>query len=143
MTPEEILYKIPKEEMPDGLTVSGGEPFAQPEGLLALLEEYRKRYSGDILIFTGYCLEELEQSDSEVIQKILKQTDVLIDEVYIENLNDGKGLRGSSNQRIHIFHEKEKYEDAQNWERKLQCTILDHYLWLIGIPPTEESKENE
>jgi hypothetical protein len=36
--------------------------------------------------------------------------DILIDGPYIESLNDDSGLRGSSNQRVHILKPNPKYE---------------------------------
>lgn len=136
-TPEEVLDQIPKGELPDGLTVSGGEPFSQPEGLLAMIRQYRKRYPGDVLVFTGYRLDELKRLDSPVVEQILGETDILVDGVYEAELDDGRGLRGSSNQVIHRFRSRERYEQAENWERKLQCIWMPECLWMVGIPPKE------
>ncbi len=47
------------EESPDGITISGGEPFAQPEGLLELLRALRKRKAPPVLVFSGYTEAEL------------------------------------------------------------------------------------
>jgi anaerobic ribonucleoside-triphosphate reductase activating protein len=43
----------------DGITISGGEPFEQPEALIALLSALRKRTSIDILVYSGYPIESL------------------------------------------------------------------------------------
>ena len=37
----------------DGITVSGGEPFQQPEGLLALLKSLRERNAPPVLVLYG------------------------------------------------------------------------------------------
>ena len=87
----------------DGFTISGGDPMYQPVELRQLTRLLR-RISPDILVYTGYRLEELPPENLENIA-------VLIDGEYIEIRNDNSLLRGSSNQRIHILDEaqKEKY----------------------------------
>src|SRR4051812_888539 len=43
----------------DGLTLSGGEPFDQPEAIVALLRAVRPHVTGDILLFSGYRFDDL------------------------------------------------------------------------------------
>ena len=38
----------------DGITISGGEPFDQPDALFELLARIRSQTEADILVFTGY-----------------------------------------------------------------------------------------
>ena len=123
---------------PDGLTVSGGEPFDQPESLLALIRAFLQ-VSDDILVFTGYTLDELHEMHSAVIEEILGSIAVLVDGRYMEHYNDGTGLRGSSNQNIYIWRHKERYPDAETLPRTLQCVLLPDRLWMIGIPPDGET----
>ena len=132
---DEVFKLIPEGSEPDGMTISGGEPLDQPGSLLEIIRRYRASYEGDILVYTGYRLEELKVMDSIYIQEILKNIDVLIDGTYHPEYDDGKGLRGSSNQHIHLFHFKDRYEDAESCERKLQCVLYPNYSWYIGIPP--------
>lgn len=88
--------------------ISGGEPFYQPEALFALLKcihatTNKLGMTGtDILLYTGYTLEEVECMP--LGKKILSYVDVLIDGEYIDDLDDGKPLRGSANQRIIFFN---------------------------------------
>jgi len=105
----ELIGRIGERYEIDGFTVSGGEPMDQAVELSRLLEEL-KRYSEDILVYTGYRIEELqERSDAAAV---LAQTAVLIDGEYREEENTDVLLRGSENQRIHILNEKlrDKYE---------------------------------
>ena len=62
----------------DGVTVSGGEPFDQPEALSFLLGRIRAECSGDILVYSGYSKERLFTRFSPLVGKI----DVLISEPY-------------------------------------------------------------
>lgn len=92
----------------DGFTISGGEPMDQASSLdelLGLISEL----SDDILIYTGYRIEELSARCDPATDKVLKKASVLIDGAYVEEENDGAVLRGSSNQRIHVL--SGKYED--------------------------------
>jgi len=79
-----------------GFTISGGEPFLQEEELCKLITEIVNNFSDDIIIYTGYTLHELELKKSVHINRILELISVLIDGEYVDSLNDGKGLRGSS-----------------------------------------------
>lgn len=88
----------------DGFTITGGEPMNQAEDL-AILTDQLKRISADILVYSGYRLDELLDRDPHT-QYVLDNIAVLIDGAYIEEQNDGAVLRGSSNQVIHILNEQ-------------------------------------
>jgi len=96
-----LISKIAESNRIDGFTISGGEPFLQADELARLLP-FLSSISTDILIYTGYCLEELRDLNDKSINSILDSAAVIIDGAYIENLNDDSILRGSSNQQIHI-----------------------------------------
>ena len=85
----------------DGVTVIGGEPFLQPNGLLALAQSL-KRHDQHLTIYSGYTLEQLlARDDAQVIQQILTLTDILIDGPFVKALANNAGeWRGSTNQRI-------------------------------------------
>lgn len=88
----------------DGITISGGEPFLQAKALAELLEKViEMRPELTVIVFTGNKLEELTDTDSKTF---LGEIDLLIDGEYIVELNDGIGLRGSSNQRFHFLTER-------------------------------------
>jgi anaerobic ribonucleoside-triphosphate reductase activating protein len=82
----------------DGFTITGGEPFLQPEALAELLPELR-RISGDILVYTGFEYEQLKDRYEDLLGMIT----VLIDGRYIESRNTNCFLRGSDNQNIRIL----------------------------------------
>ena len=124
---------------PEGFTISGGEPFYHPKALNELLKRLES-ITDDIIVFTGYRLSELEGSGSEAARDALRHISVLIDGPYEESLNDGKGLRGSSNQKIHIFRHPERYSALEDCERKLQTVYHSGNLFTIGIPGTENDQ---
>ncbi|MFN8475515.1 MAG: 4Fe-4S single cluster domain-containing protein [Anaerolineae bacterium] len=87
----------------DGVTILGGEPFAQPEGLRALVQALRGRGCPHILCYSGYAHEQLWRMAAcqPAIQHVLDDIDILIDGPYVAALAIGTGeWRGSRNQRI-------------------------------------------
>ena len=89
----------------DGFTISGGEPMDQASSLGELLKLITE-ISDDILIYSGYRIEELRARCDPATESVLLKTAVLIDGAYIEEQNDNSVLRGSANQRIHVLNRK-------------------------------------
>ncbi len=79
----------------DGFTLTGGDPFFQPNALRELLP-YLFTINKDILVYTGYQYEELKDR----YEDIFKYITVLIDGKYKESENHGAVLIGSDNQQI-------------------------------------------
>ena len=91
----------------DGITVSGGDPFDQPPSDLAeFLESIRRRSTLSILVFTGRTLDQLHRHPDPAVARCLSAIDILVDGPYVEELNDGVGWRGSSNQVIHALGQR-------------------------------------
>ena len=84
----------------DGVTVLGGEPFAQPEGLAALLRRLKSQRTHTV-VYSGYTLEALKRRAEPAVHQALALTDLLIDGPFLSALSDGAGeWRGSRNQRL-------------------------------------------
>ncbi len=132
---DQIIDCICKIDNAVGITITGGDPFEQPEELLELLQRIRQLGYSDILVYTGYTFEEL-QKRGEISNSILQNIGVLVDGMYIDELNDNKSFRGSSNQRILILDDslKERYYDASEWERKTQILVNGDSIQAIGLP---------
>ncbi|AHI54120.1 thiol peroxidase [Spiroplasma sabaudiense Ar-1343] len=99
----------------EGITILGGEPFLQPDGLLELVEGCKK-LNLNIIIFSGYLYENLEKQFFE----ILAQIDILIDGPFIASkLDRNRRLIGSTNQRvikISDHFEGDDYFEKAVWE---------------------------
>ncbi len=93
----------------EGVSISGGEPLEQAEGLLALLTGLRAASGLSVLVFSGFRLEEIRRM--RLGREILAKIDVLIDGPYEADNHLGRGLRGSSNQRIHCL--TDRYTEAE------------------------------
>ncbi|SFP14520.1 4Fe-4S single cluster domain-containing protein [Prevotella sp. tf2-5] len=118
----------------EGITISGGEPFLQATSVAELLKTVKEhRPKLNIIIFTGFLKENLLSDDA---QSILSMTDLLIDGPYMEALNDGVGLRGSSNQRLHFLTDRLlPYKmELLTGKRQIEITINNHHSDAIGIP---------
>lgn len=87
----------------DGVTILGGEPFDQSEGLEILVEKLKaKRFH--LTIYTGFTLESLLARNSGGVNRILSMTDLLIDGPFQRELAARAGeYRGSSNQRLILY----------------------------------------
>lgn len=90
----------PEGEPRDGITILGGEPFLQPDGLLATMLSLKER-DQHITLYTGYTLKQLMSRHETEIRRILEITDILIDGPFVKELsaNAGEWL-GSTNQTI-------------------------------------------
>ena len=131
-----LAYDIVSRPNMDGVTVSGGEPFLQAKGVGRLLElVHKERPEMTVIVYTGFSHEELHTlSDAEAL---LRQVDVLIDGEYVESLNDGVGIRGSSNQRIiPLTHRLDAFLDTMNTgARHIERVAIDpQSVTTIGIP---------
>lgn len=96
----------------DGVTVLGGEPFDQAEGLRALVEKLKaKNYH--VCVYTGYTLERLLAQEQESVNRVLGAIDLLVDGAFDRSLTRDAGeYRGSSNQRL-ILHPMRENENEK------------------------------
>ncbi len=105
MSVEELLGEIAASEPEiEGLTISGGEPLQQPDGLWRLLTGVRERTRLSVLLFSGYRQDEIRRMPCG--PQVLDQVDVLIAGRYDHRRRLAAGLRGSSNQAIHLLTDR-------------------------------------
>ena len=89
-----------KNELLSGITLSGGEPFEQAQAMYLIASEIHKLRK-NIWTYTGYTMEELLDNTDEFVQKLLQETDHLVDGKFEESKkNLSLRFRGSENQRI-------------------------------------------
>jgi len=120
-----------------GLTISGGEPLLQAKALVQLIRLVRQQRNLDVISYTGYTFGQLLNRIPlfPEIGEYLDSIDVLIDGLYIRSMDDNRGLRGSSNQRIHFLTPRLASFDFENTPRRVDFFIQNHELTLAGIPP--------
>lgn len=97
---ETLLAEIKKNPLLSGVTLSGGEPFCQPQPLAELGKEIKK-LGLNVITYSGYTYEELTAKQDDNINALLDVCDYLIDGKFIlEERNLMLRYRGSNNQRI-------------------------------------------
>ena len=83
-----------------GLTLLGGEPFQNVDGLLPLVDRVLAVAPKKVIwIYSGYTYEELIACPNK--RQLLERCHILVDGKFVDELRDpGLAFRGSSNQRI-------------------------------------------
>jgi anaerobic ribonucleoside-triphosphate reductase activating protein len=121
----------------EGVTVSGGEPFEQPEALAALIDGIRVHAARtgvetDVMVYSGRSLADLEAQHAEVVARI----DVLVPEPYRPASGPGGAWRGSANQPLLLRTPlaRTRYRDLPAADGHVQVHVADGRVWLIGVP---------
>ena len=97
----------------DGITISGGEPFQQPEALLSLLQLLREKNSPPVLVFSGY--PEAVLRGDELFSACLGHIDALICGPFRQDQPPAYDRFCSSrNQELVILSERYHPEDFRN-----------------------------
>lgn len=125
----------------EGITISGGEPFDQFDALRSLLEGLRRLSELDILVYSGYSLEQL----NEPLLQTKGLIDALISDPYIAALSQTMALRGSDNQRLSLLTPLGRAR-LGHYERPLEPTdkaldlMFDESgsVWMAGIPRRDD-----
>ena len=127
----ELVRSISDSAPVDGFTLTGGDPMEQPE-LAGLLPELRE-ISGDILLYTGYMLEQVREMPGA--SGVLENVSVLIDGEYIAERNTGCPLRGSDNQRVIFLDESRRavYEEYMRQGNMIQNFTVGNSVVSVGI----------
>ena len=136
VTPEALAAHILSDPEITGLTISGGEPFLQAEGLAHLVCLLRADRDLDVICFTGYRLSELTDGPGPVPAALLDEVDVLVDGRYNQALDNDRGLRGSTNQQVHYLTSRLANHNLANAPRQVDLRIGVGDILLVGIPTT-------
>lgn len=121
----------------DGVTISGGEPFEQAGALVALLAAIRETFDGDILVYTGFELSELDGA----LRGTAGLIDALLTGPYRNDLPQTLPLRGSDNQALHRLTDlgRERFAacNAPSTDTAPALDAMfdaDGTVWFAGIP---------
>jgi len=117
-----------------GISISGGEPMLQSKSTTAMLRYARQYRDFDVLVYSGYTLDQLLVSSLPGVQDFLDEIDVLIDGPYRQELAVNGQLFGSSNQRIHFLSDRIKPQEITDWEHRLEIQVTEGQAMMVGIP---------
>lgn len=143
------------DDTPDGVTISGGEPFEQPNGLAEVVPALRT-WGGrrgrdlDVLVYSGFPLDHLEAAHPD----LLAQFDAIIPEPFEQRAPTDRPWRGSDNQPLVLLSELGRARfagdevasagpgaagvDAGRSGRadapSIQVCIDAGRVWLVGVP---------
>lgn len=125
-----LCERILCEPLIEGITISGGEPFLQSEALYLLVDGLRKRRDIGVIVYTGCSFEEIAKDP------LTGLCDAIIDGNYIQELDDGRALRGSSNQRLACLTERYRHTIGFGSFRRTTelLSTKEGKLSLVGIP---------
>jgi anaerobic ribonucleoside-triphosphate reductase activating protein len=128
---DEIFESI-KNSSATGVTISGGDPFEQPEELFYLLTKIKQLDLSDgVIVFTGFTIDEIRVR--EELNKSLDYIDVLIDGLYIEEKRISSGLAGSSNQEFYFLTDKIS-RDKIVIDQEVEIHSLGELIQITGFP---------
>lgn len=99
---DEIVAVCLQQKLQNGVTLSGGDPFFQPEALLDIVKKL-KEHDINIWCYTGFLFENLIKND--LYKEILQYIDVLVDGQFeLQHRKLSCLFKGSTNQRLIDVH---------------------------------------
>lgn len=118
----------------EGITISGGEPFLQANGLANFVRLCKQQKELNYIVYSGYEYRNLKNNVVRGAVELLDEIDVLIDGRYEKELNQDQGLYGSGNQQVHYLTDRLMEFDFSRQQRQVEFRIGDGELFLIGVP---------
>jgi anaerobic ribonucleoside-triphosphate reductase activating protein len=119
----------------EGISLLGGEPFAQAEGLAELAEAVRAA-GLTVMIYSGFTLAELEVMPEPGVARLLAACDLLVDGRYEREQPDReRRWIGSRNQVLHVFGDRYSLADPRFAAREtMEIRLVAGELTVNGWP---------
>jgi anaerobic ribonucleoside-triphosphate reductase activating protein len=133
----ELLATVIKMDSIEGITISGGEPFAQADALSNFLTEMNEIAPHlTVMVFTGYLLSHLRRLQSLPVERILAHTDILIDGLFREDMPSNAKWTGSANQTVNFLSNRYDEQDMLRSRRSTEIFADEHNggVFAVGIP---------
>jgi anaerobic ribonucleoside-triphosphate reductase activating protein len=131
----EIAARVVADAGTEGVTFSGGEPFAHAAGLADVAE--RVRAAGkSVVVFTGYDGSVLRKATDATWRALIAAADALIAGPYRRELPAAGPLVSSANQEIVLLTTRYRREDFEcDGRRRAEIRIVaDGSLTMTGFP---------
>lgn len=132
---EGIIEEAQKDYDLEGVSFIGGEPLLQARGF-AELAEWCQTKNLSVLVFTGYNYDDLKNVTDEVVDRLLHNTDVLVDGQFVGELYDNKrDWVGSTNQRvIYLTDRYQSGTECDNGSHSMEIRIKEDSIDINGWP---------
>lgn len=134
VTARDLVGEIP--DGVEGVSLLGGEPFAQASGFGAFAQAARAR-GLSVVTFTGFGLAALRRRSDDGVALLLAETDLLIDGPYLASLRSTRRrFVGSDNQQLHFLSDRYRADDPAFAAANQVCMTLspDGTLHVTGYP---------
>ena len=135
---EDIKISLQQNPNLEGVSILGGEPVEQPQGLFELCRAIHQQLGLSIMVFSGYLYSDIIQNTN--LRPFLEYCDILVDGPFDKNLPEDKGAQrkwiGSQNQNIHILSERYTQLD-QNWpttKNTVEIRMKNGEITINGFP---------
>lgn len=138
VNPAELARELLANPRVTGLTFSGGEPMLQAAGLAMTARLARAERDLSLICYSGFRLEQLHRRPpGPGVGELLTELDILIDGQYVEARNDNRGMRGSSNQRVHFLSDRLRHfaDLFEGGPRRAEIQVAAEHVLLVGVPP--------
>lgn len=119
----------------EGITLLGGEPFAQAEAAMELAGFARGK-GLSVMVFSGFTLPQLRAREDAATQGLLGRIDLLVDGPFVKTKPDRRRRWvGSTNQQVHFLTDRYSAEDAC-WSQPntIELRWVDGELHVNGFP---------
>lgn len=131
-----IRLACAQKQPPTGLTISGGEPTDQAEGVAALMAAFRTAFpEAEVVLYTGLRWPVLAERYPQLVALL----DVAITGPYVRT-REATPLTGSDNQEVRLLTPRAErlYHDWQHWSRHVLQVggQRNEQLVTVGIPHT-------
>ncbi len=122
---EELTELVTNQKEIEGVTFLGGEPFEQAEPLSRFAQNVKK-LGLSVVCFTGYTIEELRAKNSQSVNKLLENIDLLVDGGFEkDNFDLSRPWVGSSNQRYIFLTDFYSPEEIKKYKNKVEVRISE------------------
>lgn len=132
LTVDQVWQKFQQIPGLDGISFSGGEPFAQAVALAELAKRVQDAQK-TVLCWSGYSLAQLRSGKIKGAIDFLAHIDLLIDGLFIHQQAGNWILRGSANQQLHFLSGRISAEDLVDIPRQ-EWVINSETVTYTGFP---------
>ena len=128
----ELLLLVCGEKNIQGITISGGEPFQQPDDLFELTKMVKEETKLTQVVYSGYTIDEIQNQSK--MKAVLSNIDVLIDGRFDSSKLSNNSSIGSINQKHHFLTNRYTIYDFHQQNRLEYHFPNDGSTSLTGFP---------